>query len=279
MKMNLFYVLFLLNVLVVEGMGEYFNAPLSTTYGCLERKNVTVMYTYYHPIMSDNGNLFLINKLLNDLEDPCYTFFVYSPSLKKVVRWDSDYLNPLDDSFAPILTDRESLVFIGSLQAQQSEVGAKQVLLVFGITVGNVLKQIEILDAEANWDVIIICISVYCPVSQTIPINRFVFLSFFSMPFNGDFMVTSRLIALFKNPDFNKIEYLKQVKPEDERLKCLKNKTIHIYFDPSYDLDLIENIAILVYNTRKLSTKFYFYIPKMTLQEKGKEKLEYNFWE
>ena len=94
MKMkNLFYVLFLLNVLVVKGMGEYFNAPLSKTYGCLERKNVTVLlYTSYHLRSDINRNIFPI-KLLKDLEDPCYTLFVYNPSLKRVVRWDSDSLH------------------------------------------------------------------------------------------------------------------------------------------------------------------------------------------
>ena len=76
------------------------------------------------------------------------------------------------------------------------------------------------------------------------------------------------LINLVRNPNYNNAEYIKHIKIEDERLKCLKNKTIHIgYTDAPFNqikenpfASLLENIAILVHNTKELSTKIVCYI-------------------
>ena len=69
-----------------------------------------------------------------------------------------------------------------------------------------------------------------------------------------------QLINLIRNPNFNRREYIKHVKlDDDERLKCLKNgKNIHIVvYKPS--IVLLKNIAILVRNTQGTLTNLTYY--------------------
>ena len=94
--------------------------------------------------------------------------------------------------------------------------------------------------------------------SQHIPFNRTVPISYLSKV---------SLINLVRNPNYKNREYIKLIKIKDERLECLKNKTIHIgYTDAAFYqikenpfASLLENIAILVHNTKELSTKIVYY--------------------
>ena len=55
-------------------------------------------------------------------------------------------------------------------------------------------------------------------------------------------------VDLVRDPNFNKFKYMKHVKLDDERLKCLTNKSIHIQAGP-----LLEIIALIVFNTDPVS--------------------------
>ena len=94
-----------------------------------------------------------------------------------------------------------------------------------------------------------------------------------------EYIIKDSLINLVKNPNYNNVKYIKHVKIEDGRLKCLKNKTIHILateplrgvFVGLYDkpfVSLMENIAILVHNLQEMSTKIVYYTDNFDGYEK-----------
>ena len=101
----------------------------------------------------------------------------------------------------------------------------------------SVVHALENLNTERNWNVIVVCYR--CPVSQRILVNRFV------QTLLAQKKKKKKLKSLVRNPDFNKFEYLKHVKLDDERLKCLKNKTIYSILDALITHDVLENIALL----------------------------------
>ena len=58
-------------------------------------------------------------------------------------------------------------------------------------------------------------------------------------------MQPKTFVDLVRDPNFNKFKYMKHVKLDDERLKCLTNKSIHI--QPDYSLPLLEIIALILF--------------------------------
>ena len=114
------------------------------------------------------------------------------------------------------------------------------------------LEALEILDNKVPWNVIIGWHTFLCPISLKLPIQQ--------IAAEWDFGLQPKTFAdLVRNPNVNKFKYLKHVKLDDERLKCLTNKSIHI--QPDYSLPLLEIIALILFNTDQLqNTKFFLYL-------------------
>ena len=103
------------------------------------------------------------------------------------------------------------------------------------------LKALERFDNKTDRDVIVYCNHNYCPVEYNIPFHRIV------PDFRFEKDNVRQLIDVVNNPNFNRFENLKHAKLyDDERLKCLINKTIHIELRPT--ISLLESILVLAYN-------------------------------
>ena len=156
--------------------------------------------------------------------------------------------------------------FIESLYEQKVEKNdtTKQILLIdYSIEMKDkLLKAIELLDRETDWNVIINC-STHCPILQHFPINR-ILPRVILNPYTRNYQTLKDII---KNPDFNKNEFLKHIKLDNAKPTCLANKTIHVFMvDPS--VKLLENMVQIIYNTQGLSTKIILYAEKTFLASK-----------
>ena len=228
------------------------SSPLLESYGCLERTNITL----FMPSLS-RKNLY---NLLTDLDDPCCSIFYYSPQSRKIVQWNGDRNQvEYEMTMSKKLSESDTMEFIESLYEQQVEKDdtTKQILLIVYVVEmkDKVLKAIESLDRETDWNVIINCYFP-CPILQHLPINRIVPTN----PFGGENYKKS-FQDIVKNLDFNKTEFLKHIKLDNAKLTCLANKTIHVFMTyPS--VKLLENMVQIIFKTQGLSTKIILYTGK-----------------
>ena len=123
----------------------------------------------------------------------------------------------------------------------------------------TILRKLGVLHAEPDWSGIIVCEPYYCPtinLTPRIPSHR-IFPSSFKNPDLNH--IRNHVNSLIENPDFNRFEFLKQIQFEDERLKCLKGKTIHV-LTSSWIMSnkLVEDIELLLQQTKRINTKIVF---------------------
>ena len=116
------------------------------------------------------------------------------------------------------------------------------------------MKALENFDSKTNGDVIIYCGYNNRPVEHNISFHCIVPDLALTKDEKNNVKI---LINLATNPNFNRFENIKYYRLDDERLKCLKNKTVHIQLPAS--TSLLENILIFVYNTEGFSTKIINY--------------------
>ena len=254
-------------LMTVEGM-EHFMSPFPEVYGCLEKKNVTV----FAAGTVNPTQLYKLSTLFNHLQNSCTDLFVFFHNLRKVFRWSDNLRNQFESDYPKRVGETETVEFIEDLQDRHFT--AKQILLFFYPTsvysiyfyFGRyVSNKLHMLDAERNWNVIIVCSSAkLCPKNYPnpiIPINRIV-----PIPISTS-SLKSLLNSLIDNPDFDRLELLKHIKLDDKRLKCLKNKTIYVVesysattkgFEHSTIITykIMEDITLLLHNTEDLHTKF-----------------------
>ena len=235
------------------------SSSLLQSYGCLEKTNVTVILPRTNNVEDDN-----LYKLMKVLEDPCNTIFYFAQQSQKVIQWKGDrnefVVHHMKSSGEP-----EYMDFILNLRDHQFNKNdtTTQILLIHYIQLSDqALKILEVIHKETPWKIIITCSISDCPIIPDYPMNRMV-------PIRDIEDTESRLRDLVRNPDFSKFEFLKYIKLDNVNLKCLANKTIHIFHGyPS--LKLFENVALIAYNIRELSnsTKIILYFPKWKINNK-----------
>ena len=259
MKMNLSLILFIIKVLsiIVKGIiAEDFNSDFSQSFGCLEKTQVTV----FVPRFQYNLDLSAIDKLYEHLShsNNCHTLFMFMNDIKKSLPFKNG-------SFvrAPVLPEHKALflneAIIDIIQDEQfvNDPSTRQILLIvqghWEFSDKFWFEALEKFDNKTDRDVIIYCHYNYCPVEHNIPFHRIV------PDFRFEKDNVRQLIDLVNNPNFNRFENLKHAKLyDDERLKCLINKTIHIELRPT--ISLLESILVLAYNTERFSdTKIIYY--------------------
>ena len=221
------------------------SSPLLESYGCLERTNITL----FVPFLFDDLNI----DLLTGLEDPCFSMFFFYHHSRKIVQWNGNLNEVGFERRTSDLSESEILDFIESLYKQQ-DATTKQILIIAHEKEieGKVLKAIELLDRETEWNVIVTC-RLDCPILQHLPINRIV-------PIFTKRNIQKRLKNIVKNPDFNENEFLTHIKVNNVNLTCLANKTVHVFM-LSITVELLQNTVLIVNNTQGISPKIILYAP------------------
>lgn len=256
MKNMYFYILLFINLLsIAEGGMENFNSDLSSqSFGCLEKTQVTVFvprFPYYLGlnVMSE------LNEHLSQTN--CHFLFMFLKDVRKSVPFQNNvWVKELDvKEHNTILSNREIVTIIED-ETFADDPNLRQTLLLiqdaWDFPDDVVLKALEKFDNKINRDIILYCHYNNCPVEHNIPFHRIV------PDFNLTKDTSKKLIDLVKNPNFNKFENLKYYRLFDERLKCLRNKTVHIQLAPP-SITLLESFLILAYNTKEFSTRIIYY--------------------
>ena len=150
-------------------------------------------------------------------ENPCRTLFVFINNIRKAVLWeDGRYQFAADTQMQTNILSKTDTVKVIHEEFYLEESSVNNILLFAQMRWRveedrGILKELERLDNKTNWNVIIVCDD--CPISEHIPFNRIVQHGRYN-----NRMETRQLIDLVRNPNFNKLKYLKHVKIVDERM-------------------------------------------------------------
>ena len=252
--------------------------------GCLEMTNVTVLvFDSYIYEMTDIDEL--VNLIIDFDKDPCITVFVYIHNLQMIVQWNDKIIEQYEDNnqnrHKDNFFDSDMMhEVIQSLHQQQQQKKnydstankkTRQTVIVFyhyeyqfSLPDQVTIDALEKLEQETSWNVIIVCRDEKCPTQlKKIPLHRVV-----STGRLGTWSKwrTSKdiLIALVRDPDFNRSEYLKSFKKMDinsgsiSNLDCLRWKVINIVVE-QLSFELIDNIALLLSITKRPSPEILLY--------------------
>ena len=252
--------------------------------GCLEMTNVTVLvFDSYIYEMTDIDEL--VNLITDFDKDPCITVFVYIHNLQMIIQWNHKIIEQYEDNnqnrHKDNFFDSDMMhEVIQSLHQQQQQKKnydstankkTRQTVIVFyhyeyqfSLPDQVTIDALEKLEQETSWNVIIVCRDEKCPTQlKKIPLHRVV-----STGRLGTWSKwrTSKdiLIALVRDPDFNRSEYLKSFKKMDinsgsiSNLDCLRWKVINIVVE-QLSFELIDNIALLLSITKRPSPEILLY--------------------
>ena len=214
-------------------------STLMKSFGCIEKTNVTLFsfsISYYH------NDLY---QALNYLENnPCFIIFNFDYMQRKIVPWLKD--RDLVENIRLYQNDGNEALFefVENLRHDHKYTNGstKQILLILKDPFTNdnddrITNALEQLHNETTWNVIISCLPEQCPRSQILPVNRII-------PYQRMRQTVNDLIEVIKNPDFDRFEYLKYLKLNNQNLTCLANKTIHI-LPTLMSTKMIENIVLI----------------------------------
>ena len=236
------------------------------TFWCLERTRVILFARQLFLQPKETA------KILKYFEDPCHTVFIFVSNSQQLVQWKGS-LNDISYESQNLLSGAEIVASIQSLNSinqeeeeKKEEKSMKNIFLFYQNwnihMMEMVLRELESLNSQPNWDVIIVCSTIqplFCPITQNISINRVIPIH------SGVLSALDNIRDIVKNPDFDRFEYLKyiQIQNRRSRLECLANKTIHLGLN-FVSFALLENIALLVQNalvptTTTSTTKVIFY--------------------
>ena len=212
---------------------------LLQSFGCIEKTNVT-LFSDYSSIYYQNGLYQALNHLEND---PCFNVFNFVDYMqRKIVPWLKDE-NLIERIDLDANGRKEALFeFVENLRHDHKYTNdsTKQILLIFGFLSSNddrIINTLEQLHNETTWIIITSSLPEQWPRSQILPFNRFIPFQFMRQTFND-------LIGVIKNPDFDRFEYLKYLKLNNQNLTCLAKKTIHI-LPTLMSTKMIENIVLI----------------------------------
>ena len=256
---------FSLFILAVEGNNKYHNSLL-LTYGCLKRSNVTLVIRQERAFQHGKSTFRDgITDLLRTLRHiPCASVFIYAGRIRKLINVDAI---ALQNNKYLVSGQTEVMELLENIQQQQQQQqqqqdssnqddidNVRQVLIVKSYDTVNTesyySKALDDLQKKTNYKIIILCIIYFC--NSPGPAYRI-----FYYEIEDQQIPRPALRNLVKNPDFDRFEFAKRVKLDenDTRLKGLENKTIHISANAPYSF--VENIALLLANTKFTTIKLY----------------------
>ena len=230
-KMYFYILIFMIiySFSIAEGGKEDFDSDLLfQSFGCLKKTQVTV----FVPVKPNNLDLNVMGELREYLaQSNCHSLFMFLNDVKKSFPFEKDlWVRSRDAKEKETDLSMEEIVAIIQEETFVDNPNLRQTLLF-------------IQDRFFSEDILLF---------YNIPFHRIV----------PDFSLTQDNVKIFidlvRNPNFNRFENIKHHRSDDdERLKCLKNKTVHIQLPPS--ISLIENILLLAYNSEEFSTKIIYY--------------------
>ena len=230
------------SVLLVYGR----KSPLLGSFGCLERRNITVIMesitsNVHFPTPNFDGDI-----LLKSLDDPCQTIFLYNFHSRKFFKWQSSgfvYNQKRSSDLPPYLE------LLCDLRHSFTNHNTTKQILLFEHTPSmdpNIARALEKMDRETQWNIIIQC-TFNCPVLSQFPLHRII-TAF------DTFDISRHVRDLVRNPNFNKMKWLKQIKMDSDKVTELQNRNIHIV-DLFVSLSVMQQVAFISYNTRNTNTK------------------------
>ena len=285
--MNYFYLGLIQCVLAIIATGNKFSINQTPshrnhleTYECLE----TIQIAFLLPATKNQEYYNTILKLMKTVENSCHTIYYFDRQSQNVVQWQNDQNQfEVHHKENELTGGPEYIDFLDHINQQHRD-GKKWLMendddkstitniLVLDIQLDDkILKIVEQLKNDVSYlEIIIMCEHDHCPIIPNIPIQHIV-------PKDYVENTENQVRELVHNPHFNKFEFLKYVKLDggsgnNTRLKCLENKTIHIYHG-YLSVKLLENIVLVAHNIRELysASKIVLYLPDWKL--KGKK-----FW-
>ena len=244
--LNILLFVLMESALLIDGR----KSSLLESFGCVERRNITVIM---ESIVSDDlirTNNFDGDLLFKSLNDPCHTIFLYNFNLRKFFQWTNGadqigkefynhlyYLTADLPSYLELLRDLRNSFTIDNT--------TKQILLFEHMSYmdRDILSALEMMYKESHWNIIIQC-TFNCPVLPQFPLHLIV------TAFDA-FEVSQHIRDLVKNPNFNKLEWLKRMKigSVNKVAETIQNKRIIHFVDFFVSLSVMQQVALISYNT------------------------------
>ena len=227
-------------------------SPLLGSFGCLERRNITVIM---ESIASDvrirvadfgDGDV-----LFQSLDDPCHTIFLYNFHSRKFFQWRngaSQIVKEFDRS-QKISSETQYLELLHDLRHSFESNNATQQILLFQYTPymsPSIARALERMHKETLWNIIVQC-TFGCPVLPQFPLHRIITVF-------ERFELSRHVRDLVRNPNFDKMEWLKQMKTDGDKVTKLQNRNIHI-LDLFLSLSVMHQVVSISYNTGNTNTK------------------------
>ena len=215
---------------------------------CSRKTHITILAGRLYP-----GE---IQHLSRHLRQPCYKFFTFVHGVREVIPW-SRHLS-IDTKLHVAGSNTVDDINIIKEYHQENNIvkssghRIRKILLILQYQVfqDDVFDALSGLDDEPNWNVIMTYQRFYCPPNGTIPWNRVIPTPIWT---NNLLSETSNvLMELIKNLRYNPFKFFKHVKIHDSRMKCLKNKTVHIVVE-NLSITLAQNLEIIRHNLRGIS--------------------------
>lgn len=197
-----------------------------------------------------------VQQLSRQLRRPCYKFFVFVHGIRKVIPWNRHL--SVDNKLN--FPGNETVEDINIIKNYHHEVDhhVKKILIVLQYRIfeernWNALARLE---KEPHWKVILTCQKFYCPPKGTIPLNRVVPTPIWTNQLLPK--ISTVIVDLVKNPRYDLFEFYKHVTIHDSRMKCLRNKTVHIIVE-SLSLQLAESLVIIRHNLKEIPVNIVIY--------------------
>ena len=209
-------------LMTVNGIQYSRSSNLLKKYTCLEEINVIYITLEVLRLKDDLE----IHDFLTYLEDPCIKISFYDNKLDKVVQWKSEQpkIDLSSNRYSPPFLDLlESFYDNRKLKGNAS---TKQILLIdVPVSISHKMREaIEFLENKTKWNVILLCLPSYCPITIRLPIHLLV-------PYWNEYHFIRRYVKLhILNPDFDKFQFLEYIKfYNDEKLTYLANETMRTF--------------------------------------------------
>lgn len=177
-----------------------FNSP----YGCIETREITILFygeAKKTKMMTQMFRFFHRNLVE---KTSCYTIYVYLESLQRTIPLlgedDTKTYNLIEaglpvKSSQPIINDYR-------IHGQTSTSQNKQTILYIVITSNNQTEsyhELDLLQKQKHWDILVACNPSVCPTGYWIPINRV-------LPYDTSYQWLHNTLALLRNPDYNRFD-------------------------------------------------------------------------
>lgn len=207
---------------VATGLGDTINKePLSTNispqYGCIERRTITVLfYGERSKIKLMTQMLRFFHRNLIEKTSSGFTIHVYLGSRQQTIllRDDTETYNQMEAGLP--VTSSQHIIEDYLIHGPASTPDHKQTILYIAMTSDNqtdAYHQLDLLQKQKHWDVLVACNPSVCPTSRWIAINRV-------LPYETSRQWLRNTLGLLQNPDYNRFDSYLATAPAMGQRRC-----------------------------------------------------------